>query len=457
MRLKGRSLNTLYMRIGKSVLVALLYLAGSFIGGFFRLNGGSTLLIAPQSGLALASVLLIGNSILPGIFAGSLLAAVLSGVSLPYALISSAGNLATAYFSAHFISQQKKFSLKLDNFQTIAALIFFGALVGPLISATASTVGMYSANITHINLLPQIWFMRWVRVALGVLIFTPVALIWVGNDPPFITFKDIFESAIIFAFIFYLEIIIFWGKLPCDILLPLAFLIVPLVVWGTIRNSLHLSSLINFFSALVFLWGVAYNQSALCPDESRHVLSFISVLATIHITSLIISYSMARLSATQKSLSFLSTHDSLTGLFNRLFFETEFKRLENSRQFPISIIMADIDDLKYVNDTFGHRSGDQLLINVSNLFSSIFRQEDIVSRYGGDEFVVLLPNTDSETAKKIVTRIRSQIAEYNRQHTDMPIRISMGVSTANHGESLQGHLKIADKRMYQEKQERHRE
>lgn len=165
---------------------------------------------------------------------------------------------------------------------------------------------------------------------------------------------------------------------------------------------------------------------------------------------------MAKLSATQKSLSHLSTHDTLTGLYNRLFFEVESKRLEKSRLFPISIIMADIDGLKNINDTFGHRTGDQALINVANLFSEVFRQEDIISRFGGDEFVILLPSTDAPIANKIVKRIKKQVGEYNRKHMDLPIKISMGVSTANQGESLKGHLKNADKLMYREKQKRKR-
>ena len=165
---------------------------------------------------------------------------------------------------------------------------------------------------------------------------------------------------------------------------------------------------------------------------------------------------MAKLSASQQSLSFLSSHDSLTGLYNRLFFETEFKRLNSSRLFPISIIMADVDGLKIVNNKFGHSPGDQVLKNIAALFSNVFRQEGIVSRFGGDEFVILLPNTNSIIAKKVMIRMRMQIDEYNHSHPDLPINISMGISTANLGESLSGHLKNANTLMYQEKQERKR-
>jgi diguanylate cyclase (GGDEF)-like protein len=134
-----------------------------------------------------------------------------------------------------------------------------------------------------------------------------------------------------------------------------------------------------------------------------------------------------------------------------LFFDTELKRLDKSRQFPISIIMVDVDNLKKVNDTFGHSTGDQILIKIANLLSSVFRQEDIISRIGGDEFVVMLPNTSMAVAKLIIERMNNRIDAYNIEHQELPIYISYGVSTASQGESLLGHLKISDDLMYKDK------
>ena len=151
------------------------------------------------------------------------------------------------------------------------------------------------------------------------------------------------------------------------------------------------------------------------------------------------------------NLPYLSTHDDLTGLYNRLFFETEFTRLEKSRLFPISIIIADLDGMKKVNETFGLKTGDQLMINVARLFTKVFRQEDIVCRYGDDEFAVLLPDTDPSIVQIIMSRIEKQIDDYNKGHVDLPIRISIGTSTAAQGESLKNHLKLARKFMLQEK------
>ncbi len=148
---------------------------------------------------------------------------------------------------------------------------------------------------------------------------------------------------------------------------------------------------------------------------------------------------------------FLSTHDALTGLYNRLFIETEFSRLEKSRLFPISIITAEIQDLKTINETRGYKAGDEMVINVARLFAKVFRPEDIISRYGGDEFAVLLPGVDPSTAQVVIGRIQKQLTAYNKKHTKRPIHISIGVSTAKQGDSLKAHLKLAEKLMWQEK------
>jgi diguanylate cyclase (GGDEF)-like protein len=154
---------------------------------------------------------------------------------------------------------------------------------------------------------------------------------------------------------------------------------------------------------------------------------------------------------TRNSVAFLSTHDALTGLYNRLFFETEFTRLENSRFYPISIITAEVNALKNLNNAFGLNTGDQMLINVAKLFTKVFRQEDIITRYGGDDFVVLLPGADAAVVKAVMNRIEKHITDFNEEHADLPISLSMGVSTANKGESLKDHLKIAYEVLEKEK------
>lgn len=146
-------------------------------------------------------------------------------------------------------------------------------------------------------------------------------------------------------------------------------------------------------------------------------------------------------------IEYLSVHDSLTGLYNRMFFEEEARRLDIERNLPISIIVGDINGLKLTNDIFGHDAGDQLLIEAANIFKSVCRADDIIARIGGDEFSILLPKTTDEEAKSIIDRIMKEFKKVKVEAVRGSI--SMGCATKyNKEEDLYLAKNNADKKMY---------
>ncbi len=158
---------------------------------------------------------------------------------------------------------------------------------------------------------------------------------------------------------------------------------------------------------------------------------------------------------TEERMRFLNMHDSMTGLYNRCFFETELKRIARGRQFPLSMIVCDLDNLKKINDQYGHTAGDAIICKTAALLLESFRGDDIVARLGGDEFAVIIPNLEEEMVGKIAGRLRENIIQYNQtlSQDDFShcINLSIGLATTQNGTEMEELFKLADQRMYLEK------
>jgi len=152
----------------------------------------------------------------------------------------------------------------------------------------------------------------------------------------------------------------------------------------------------------------------------------------------------------EEKIKYLSFHDSLTELYNRAYFEEEINRLDTPRQLPLTIVMGDVNGLKTINDAYGHVHGDTFLIKIADILKDSFREEDIVSRWGGDEFIAILPKTTAKDTASIVKRIKRLCRE--RSTPEMPLSISIGVSTKRKPlRNIDDILKEAEDKMYKNK------
>jgi diguanylate cyclase (GGDEF)-like protein/PAS domain S-box-containing protein len=200
-----------------------------------------------------------------------------------------------------------------------------------------------------------------------------------------------------------------------------------------------------------------YQPGVRFGKEERDIVSFVSdqVAMAVH------------RKRGEERLMYMSIHDPLTGLYNRAYFEDELARLERSRKFPVSVLVADLDGLKRINDQYGHAAGDQVLCQAARLLQSAFRAEDGLARIGGDEFAVLLPEVDRVEAAEVVERVRYLLDQHNQASTSPMFDISIGIATCSASGQATGSLSgkdagpvprnlnealhLADERMYQDK------
>ena len=163
-----------------------------------------------------------------------------------------------------------------------------------------------------------------------------------------------------------------------------------------------------------------------------------------------IAWEIAEQKKAEERIRYISFHDTLTGLYNRAFLEEEMQRLDTERQLPISVLMVDLNGLKLVNDTYGHSKGDEMLKNVAGVLKNSCRKEDFIARWGGDEFVILLPQTPAKKAETISKRIKSNCEGVFAG--EVPISLASGAAVKDNADiNLAEVLKKAEDNMYKQK------
>lgn len=152
----------------------------------------------------------------------------------------------------------------------------------------------------------------------------------------------------------------------------------------------------------------------------------------------------------EEEIQYLSCHDILTGLHNRRCFEEDLVKMDIEDNLPLSIIFADINGLKLTNDIFGHAAGDKLIKKSSEILMQSCRENDVIARVGGDEFIILLPKTSDENAKRILSRISSGLL--NTRVAAIKCSISLGSDTkTSMDQSLEEIMANAENAMYKDK------
>jgi len=156
----------------------------------------------------------------------------------------------------------------------------------------------------------------------------------------------------------------------------------------------------------------------------------------------------------ENDILYLSYHDVLTGLYNRAYFDESIESIDIEDQFPISIIMGDVNGLKLINDAFGHAEGDKVLCEIAKILKKCCRESDIIARIGGDEFYILLPKTDNDTSQLISRNIYKECENYGNSEDKDAIYLSISIGYATKtiaNDNMESIFKDAEEFMYRHK------
>jgi two-component system cell cycle response regulator len=208
---------------------------------------------------------------------------------------------------------------------------------------------------------------------------------------------------------------------------------------------------------IVVLTGDDDEEIALCAVQQGAQDYLVKQKINAEVISRVIRFAIER-QKLQDAVRSLALIDDLTGLYNRRGFFTlaeHHLKLAERMHTNFYLIFSDIDNLKKINDDFGHLQGDLFLKKVAEILRYSFRDSDIIARIGGDEFVVLIPETTDYNAKSAITRLQENIKKYNKEEKKN-LSLSMGIANfhSNLKFSLQDLLDKADKHLYEEKKKR---
>jgi len=223
------------------------------------------------------------------------------------------------------------------------------------------------------------------------------------------------------------------------------FYLIPIIL-VTWFSGINCGILISVISAIV--WFLADHMVQ--PDYPHFLIPYWN--ATVRLGFfLTVTILLAKLQITLSKEKQLARKDHLTNAWNRLAFY-ELAKIENARaerhNYPITLVYIDLDKFKSVNDQFGHSVGDELLVKVVNVIQDKIRASDILARFGGDEFTLLLPEVSSDSAFKLVNRIRKELL-LAMQKRSWPVTFSIGMITfIKPASSINEMLKITDDLMY---------
>jgi len=443
------------MRIGREVAIGValvgVYVVAGKLGLRLAFANPSATPVWPTTGIALVALLVLGYRATPAIFLGAFLVnfttAGTVATSLGIALGNTLEGVVGAYLVTRFAGGREAFARAGD----IVRFTALAALFSTTVSATFGVATLALGGFAPRAAVGSIWLTWWLGDASGNLIVAPLLLLWLVHSRLEWHGARRLEAAALLAASLLVSWVVFAGEVPSETLC------LPLFVWAAYRFGQREAATAVALVAGIAIWGTLRGSGPFAreaPNESLLALQvFMGIAGT---TSLILAAVVAEHREAEERLGRLAVTDPLTGLANYRqlsgVLEGEIRRSGRTER-PFVVLLIDVDGLKQINDHHGHLVGSRALCRVAEVLHMACRAVDTAARFGGDEFALVLPETDEAAARRVIERIVARL----RQDSEKPhVTISAGFALyARDGDTGERLLGAADAALYENKR-RHR-
>jgi diguanylate cyclase (GGDEF)-like protein len=408
----------------------------------------------PCTGIALAAFLIFGYRVWPAILTGAFLVNLTTAGSVATSVGIAAGNtlegVVGCYLVSRFAGGQQAFGRSPDIFK----FAFLAGMVSTTVSATVGVTTLALGGFANWAMYGTIWSTWWLGDAVGALVFTPLLLLWRENPRLNWTRKQSIEVVFLFSGLFFTAWIVFSGRFHSALKnYPLEYLCIPFLIWAAFRFGRRKAATAICVLAGVATWGTLHGFGPFSREsQNTSLLLLQSFMGIMAITTMVLAAEISQHKRAEEYVGQLAVTDPLTGVANyrRLLdsLDSEIKRYgRTGRSF--AVLLLDLDGLKKINDTYGHLVGSDALCRLANTLRIHCREVDTAARYGGDEFVLVLPETEIAAARRVADRISERL---KTDGDEPPVSVSIGVAVyPQDGRTIDELLAAADRALYREK------
>ena len=435
--------------------LAALYFAAGLLGMRLAFLNSSATPVWPSAGIALAGFLILGTRVWPAI----LLGAFFVNFTAAGALVPSAGiaisNTLEGLIGAFLVN---RYANGRECFGRPADIIRFAAITAAISTPVSATCGVTILSLTGLarwSDYSSIWLTWWLGDAAGAMVVTPVLILWSKPARSLWRRHQLVEAAVLLVSLLVMSQLVFGGLFP-DKNYPLDFLCLPFLLWAALRFEPREAAAAVLLLAGVAIWGSLWGYGPFVrPSQNESLLLLQAFMGVASVMTLSIAAVVSARRRATDQLRLLTITDPLTGLANYRqlisVLESEIRRSGRSGR-TFGVLFLDLDRLKAINDRHGHLVGSRAICRVADVVRGSIRSIDTGVRYGGDEFAVILPETDESAARRVALRISERLAQ---DLEDPPVSVSIGVAVyPRDGDTAKALLATADHNLYVEKARR---